>query len=317
MNRQIYYHRVIDSTNDEAKRLIEKGEPHGTLIIADEQTAGRGRSGRSWVTPPMSAVAMSLILRPTAPAPLHLTQISLLGGLVVLEGIRKVSSQQSGVGASLALAQRGDRKGAPLHFEKILRKIMESKSLTSVNVLPTRSARGASQDVDSVKLKWPNDVLINGSKVAGVLAESLFVGDRLEAVIVGMGVNVNAAPPPDLKLEYPATCLADVLGHQVNRENLITAIIESFDARYSQLGTKDLTEAWSAHLAMKGQGVQVLGITETTSGTLEGVTSEGALLIRLATGEIKTILAGDVHLRAKDFRSASHETSEVWYITCI
>ena len=109
------------------------------------------------------------------------------------------------------------------------------------------------------QLKWPNDVLINGSKVAGVLAESLFVGDRLEAVIVGMGVNVNAAPPPGLKLEYPATSLADVLGHHVNREDLITAIVESFDARYAQLGARDLTEAWSAHLAMKGQVVQVVG----------------------------------------------------------
>ena len=264
MNRHIYHHRLIDSTNDEAKRLIEKGEPHGTLIIADEQTAGRGRSGRTWVTPPMSAIAMSLILRPTAPDHLHLTQISLLGGLAVLEGIQR-----------------------------------------AIKLTP--------------QLKWPNDVLINGSKVAGVLAESLFVGDRLEAVIVGMGVNVNAAPPPDLKLEYPATCLADALGHQVDREVLINAIIESFDGRYSQLGTRDLTEAWSAHLAMKGQGVQVVGITETMSGTLEGVTSEGALLIRLATGEIKTILAGDVHLRQtnQEFRSASHETSEVWYTTCI
>ena len=89
MNRHIYHHRLIDSTNDEAKRLIEKGEPHGTLIIADEQTAGRGRSGRTWVTPPMSAIAMSLILRPTAPDHLHLTQISLLGGLAVLEGIQR------------------------------------------------------------------------------------------------------------------------------------------------------------------------------------------------------------------------------------
>jgi BirA family biotin operon repressor/biotin-[acetyl-CoA-carboxylase] ligase len=248
MNRQIYYHRVIDSTNDEAKRLIEKGEPHGALILADEQTAGRGRSGRSWVTPPMSAVALSLILRPAASAPLHLTQISLLGGLAVLEGIKRATK------------------------------------LTP-------------------QLKWPNDVLINGSKVAGVLAESLFVGDHLEAVIVGMGVNVNAAPPPDLKLEYPATSLADVLGHHVNREDLITAIVESFDARYAQLGTRDLTETWSAHLAMKGQGVQVVGVTETTGGRLEGVTAEGALLIRLESGEIKTILAGDVHLRAKDLRS--------------
>jgi len=242
MNRPIYRHRVIDSTNDEAKRLIEKGEPHGTLIIADEQTAGRGRSGRTWVTPPMSAIAMSLILRPTAPAHLHLTQISLLGGLAVLEGIKRAT-----------------------------------------NLTP--------------QLKWPNDVLINGKKVAGVLAESLFVGDRLEAVIVGMGVNVNAAPPSDLKLEYPATCLADALGRHVDREALIAAILESFDARYSQLGTPLLTEAWSAHLAMKGQEVQVVGITDTIRGRLEGVTGEGALLIRLASGEIKTILTGDVHLR--------------------
>ncbi len=240
-DRRVYHYLTIGSTNDEAKRLASMGEPEGTLVVADTQTAGRGRSGRQWVTPPGAAIAMSLILRPTIPS-FQITQTALLGGLVVLEGIEQATG------------------------------------LTA-------------------QLKWPNDVLINGRKVAGVLAEAAFTGDKLESVVLGIGVNVNAGPPPDLSLEYPATCLAAEAGHLLEREPLVNAIIAAFDARYRQLGTAALRQAWAKHLAMLGKKVKAIGPGETVFGTLEGVTDEGAAVIRLESGERRTVLAGDVHLR--------------------
>ena len=241
MARKIYRYAEIGSTNDEAKRLAALGEAEGILVVADTQTAGRGRSGRQWLTPPGSALAMTLILRPTVPV-VHVAQIALLGGLAVLEGIQH-----------------------------------------STGLRP--------------QLKWPNDVLIGGKKVCGVLAEAVFTGDKLESVVLGMGINVNAGPPPDLTLNYPATCLAAEVGHPLDRELVMQAILAAFDLRYPQLGAPTLAAAWGEHLAMRGQKVQVGGGAESLAGTLEGITGEGALVLRLENGEARTVLAGELHLR--------------------
>ena len=239
--RRIYHYVTIESTNDEAKRLALRGEPHGTLVAADEQTAGRGRAGRAWITPPRSAIAMTLILRPGIPAH-HIPAIALLGGLAVAEGIEQVSGLRA-------------------------------------------------------QIKWPNDVLIADKKTAGVLAEATFIGDRLDSVVLGIGVNVNAGPPPDLPLDYPATCLAAELGRTVDRERVADAILSAFDALYPQIGTPALAAALTARLAMRGKMIRVTGWNETCTGILERVTDEGAIVVRLDGGESKTILARDVHLR--------------------
>jgi BirA family biotin operon repressor/biotin-[acetyl-CoA-carboxylase] ligase len=244
MNFRLYRHDSLGSTNDEAKRLAQLGEPEGAVVTAETQTAGRGRAGRAWVTPPGAALAFSLLLRPRVNL-VHLTQLSLLGGLAVLEGIQQV--------APLPLA-----------------------------------------------LKWPNDVLAGSRKVAGVLAESGFHGNVLDYAVLGMGVNVNAGPAPDLALEYPAASLAAELGRPLDREALLAAILDAFARRYPLLGQPALAEAWSAHLAMRGQPVRVLGLLETLEGRLLGVKEDGALLVQLENGGVRTILAGDVHLRAAE-----------------
>jgi BirA family biotin operon repressor/biotin-[acetyl-CoA-carboxylase] ligase len=232
----------IGSTNDEAKRLAVGGEPEGTVIAAEAQTAGRGRSGRQWLTPRGAAIALSVILRPKIEAR-HVTQLSLLGGLAALEGIRQVTT------------------------------------------LPAQ-------------LKWPNDVLVRGKKVAGVLAEAGFTGNVLEYVVLGIGVNVNGGPPPDLKLDYEATSLADQYGAALDRESILQSILHWLRQYYSQLGTPELAQHWSDHLALRGQRVQVLGLAETVAGRMLGVKADGALLIQLDNGATRTILAGDVHLRS-------------------
>lgn len=241
MDFKFHHFDSIGSTNDEAKRLAGLGEPEGTVVTAETQTAGRGRSGRGWVTPHGSAIAMSLILRPRIDA-VQVTQVALLGGLAVLEGVQELAN------------------------------------------LP-------------MQIKWPNDVLVRGKKVAGVLAEATYSGDKLEYVVLGMGVNVNGGPPPDLKLEYEATSLAVEAGSPLDREAVIHGILAAFEARYSALGTPALAEAWRQHLAMVGERVRVIGLTETVLGDLEGVTPDGALIVVTENGEKRTILAGDVHLR--------------------
>jgi len=241
MDYHIYHYPTLTSTNDEAKRLAALDEPEGTVVVADTQTAGRGRSGRAWITPPGAAIAMSIILRPRVTSA-YTTQIALLGGLAAREGIFRVT-------------------GLP------------------------------------AQIKWPNDVLVRGKKVAGVLAEAAFDGEQVEYAVLGIGVNVNAGPPPDLRLEYPAAPLAAEAGTALERDSVMTAILSALNDHYPQLGTPALAAAWSEHLAMRGQTVQVIGVAETIVGRLEGVTGEGALVIRLASGKMRTILAGDVHLR--------------------
>ena len=241
MDYRFYRHESLGSTNDEARRLALSGEPEGAVVVAETQTAGRGRSGRAWLTPPGAALALSVILRPQV-SPIHSTQIGLLGGLAVLEGLEQLTG--------LAL-----------------------------------------------KLKWPNDVLAGGRKVAGVLAESGFTGSVLEYAILGLGVNVNAGPPPGVPLEYPATCLAAELGSTVDREAALQAILAALARRYPQLGQPGLAGAWSQHLAMRGLPVRVLGMVENIEGRLLGVEAGGALVIQLENGATRTFLTGDVHLR--------------------
>ncbi|MBI3739624.1 MAG: biotin--[acetyl-CoA-carboxylase] ligase, partial [Chloroflexi bacterium] len=131
------YFESIGSTNDEALAWATEGARDLSLVVADEQTAGRGRSGRKWLTPPGSALAFSLILRPT-------------------EAERTRPARTTGLSA-LALSDS----------------------------LRTRGL--------AAQIKWPNDVLISGKKVAGILVESVWTGDALDASILGMGVNVLAA----------------------------------------------------------------------------------------------------------------------------
>ncbi len=237
-----YRYESLGSTNDEARRLAALGEPEVAVVVAEVQTAGRGRVGRVWVTPPRGAVAMSLILRPRV-APAQLTQMAMLGGLAVAEGIRATC----GVAA---------------------------------------------------ELKWPNDVLVAGRKVAGVLAEASFAGEQLDWVVLGMGVNVNAGPPAvALDASRAATCLAAEAGYLLERESVMSAILSAFDVRYAQLGTPALAAAWEGLLAMRGKRVEARGPAGTVTGRLEGVTAEGAAVLRLASGESRVILAGDMHLR--------------------
>ncbi len=234
-DRPFRFYPKIGSTNDQAREWLLNGAPNGACVIADQQTQGRGRMGRTWETPPNSAIALSVILRPSPDA---LPQITMLGALAVAE---------------------------------------------------TLAALGATK----VGIKWPNDVLLNGLKVCGVLAESEWQNNTLRGVILGIGLNVRV----DFQgspLAYTATNIETELKRSVDRVDLLTALLERIDRWSKQLGDAALYQAWRARLVTLGEMVSVTCGVQTHEGRAVDVLPDGALVIEDAIGTRHTIYAGDV-----------------------
>lgn len=237
------YYETIGSTNDEALAWASQGAPDFSLILADEQTDGRGRMDRKWFTPPRSALAMSLILRPTYNERAHPARAT---GLLAL---------------SLA------------------------ESLLQLGLVP--------------QIKWPNDVLLTGRKVAGILVESTWIGEELDVLVLGMGVNVlNISVPPADQLLFPATSIETELGHPIERAELLRNILLRVLHWRPNLGTDAFLKSWEGSLAFQGQQVQVsVGSEEPVSGELLGLNTDGSLNLRDEHGKSITVQFGEVHLR--------------------
>jgi len=229
----------IDSTNDEAKRLARKGAAEGTLLWALEQTAGRGRRGRVWVSPPGNFYS-SLILRPDCPV-----------------------SRAAQLGFVTALAI-GDALGA---------------------ICPGRG----------LSYKWPNDILINGRKVAGVLVESEMIGHlRPSFVVVGVGVNLAAAPHGT---EFPATSILEEGWGTFPPMLILEEFAEHFRSwrmRWQMEGFAPVRAAWLAATAVSpGEPIRVRLETASLHGRFLDIDAEGALLLE-AAGERRHVTAGEV-----------------------
>lgn len=237
------YFEAIGSTNDEALAWATSGANDFSLVVADEQTHGRGRLDRKWFTPKGSAIAMSLILRPSAPMRPHLSRTVGLAALSLAD-------------ACLTLGL-------------------------------------------SPKIKWPNDILLDGKKAAGILVETVWSGVETDSLVIGMGINVLASSvPPSESLQFPAVSLEAMLGTAPKREDVIAAVLKSLMGWRERLGTDGFIKAWEEQLAFRGETVQIhAGGEESTQGNLEGLESDGSL--RLRTAHDKTIIVrfGDVSLR--------------------
>ena len=237
------YYDTLGSTNDEALAWASKGAPDLSLIVADEQTSGRGRMNRKWFTPPHSALAMSLILRPMPTERAHPSRMT---GLLAL---------------SL------------------------TESLLELGLNP--------------QIKWPNDVLLADRKVAGILVESSWTGEKLDALVLGMGVNVlKASVPPANQLLFPATSIETELGYPIERAELLNSILSSVLEWRPNLWTEAFLNAWEEKLAFRGQQVQVEERSgKTLIGELLGLETDGSLRLRDEHGKSVTVHSGEVHLR--------------------
>jgi BirA family transcriptional regulator, biotin operon repressor / biotin---[acetyl-CoA-carboxylase] ligase len=238
---------TVGSTNDEALAWAAEGARDLSVVIADEQTAGRGRGGRKWYTARGSALAVSMVLRPS---PLE----------------RTVPTRMIGLGA-LAIAQCCRTLGL------------------------------------DARIKWPNDVLLGGQKVAGMLMESTWAGNSLDAVVLGMGLNVAAsALPPAEQLNFPATSLEHELGTAPNRLNLLTELIAALVEWRGRISTAEFIQTWENALAFRGEQVWVgMDQEPRLHGRLLGLEMDGSL--RLMSDDMPTIVhVGEIHLRPGDDR---------------
>jgi BirA family biotin operon repressor/biotin-[acetyl-CoA-carboxylase] ligase len=237
--REVISYPSLPSTNDAAKREAKRGAREGTVIIAGEQTAGRGRIGRNWLSPPGS-VAISIILYPP---------LAYIPSLIMV--------------ASLATAN----------------------AIEQVTAL-------------KAQLKWPNDVLVNGKKVCGILVESDVKGNRVDYAVIGIGLNVNINPADFPGIAPVATSLSHELGRQVSRRRLIQSLLSEAERLYLTLPEGDsVFKQWRERLVTLGQRVRVSSGEATYQGIAESVAPDGSLLLRQPDGNLLKVVAGDVTLR--------------------
>jgi BirA family biotin operon repressor/biotin-[acetyl-CoA-carboxylase] ligase len=228
----------LDSTNEEVRRQAEAGATEGLAVLAKQQTAGRGRRGRAWESPPGN-LFLSLLLRPKS-SPAEAATLSFLTAVALLEAL--------------------DLAGFPA----------------------------------KLTCKWPNDVLVNGAKIAGILLESRTGPDgALGWVTVGIGVNLAWHPS---EAPYPATALA---AHGVNVAPQVFAqwLLARYGywyGRWQAEGFAPVRAAWMARAQGLGQPVVVRLPDSELQGTFVALDDSGALLLELPDGRRQTVTAGDV-----------------------
>lgn len=239
-HRIVHYFRT-DSTNTVALELAARGAEHGTVVVAEEQTAGRGRLGRDWYSEKSSGIYASVILRPPL-APAAASVLTLLAGVAVYQAVRSTT-------------------GLP------------------------------------VDIRWPNDVLVNEKKVCGILTEMSAELDRLHAVVLGIGLNVNHREMP-ANLKQIATSLR-MEGRKIySRAQILAALLKELEKKYRLLleeGSAAIAQAWAAASSYaEGKRIRVVSGSEEYAATTAGLEPNGALRIRRENGWEESLVAGEI-----------------------
>jgi BirA family biotin operon repressor/biotin-[acetyl-CoA-carboxylase] ligase len=242
--QRIHWLETTTSTNDVAAHLAELGAQEGTTVVAEAQTAGRGRLGRIWFSPPGAGLYVSIVLRPSGDLSTRSNPaafLTLASGVAIAEGVRAST-------------------GLP------------------------------------VEIKWPNDVMIGGRKLAGILAEATAQGGRLQHIIVGFGVNLQPAAFP-LELAKRATSIEAETGRVADRAQVFSQILAAFSARYADLQAARFDAILSAWRALSPSLPSAWIEWDTATGVLrgraEGVDEHGALMVRVG-GTLERVVAGEV-----------------------
>jgi BirA family biotin operon repressor/biotin-[acetyl-CoA-carboxylase] ligase len=244
--RHIEWRAELDSTQRLARELARDGAEEGTVVIAETQTAGRGRLGRTWYSPPGVNLYCSVVLRPTVP-PSTVPQVALVAALPVARAIAEATSR-------------------------------------------------------TPALKWPNDVLLEGRKVVGILTEMEAELEQVRFVIVGIGVNVNVpadAFPPDLRAR--ATSLAIALGRPIDRVRFTASLLAHLESDYRRFlagGFAAVRHEWQRASALQGHTVTVRSPDGDLTGEVTGLAPDGALCLRDQSGQTHRIVAGEVTTRS-------------------
>lgn len=242
--REILYLDEVDSTNTAAKKAAENGAVHGTLVVSERQTGGKGRRGRAWDSPRGTGIFMTLILRPNM-APVHASMLTLVAALAVADGIRECTGAES-------------------------------------------------------LIKWPNDIVMSGKKVCGILTEMSADPDCINYVAVGIGINVNMEEFPE-EIRGVAASIFTETGKKTKRSLLISAVMAAFERYYEVfMKTTDMSgllEDYNGKLANCGRTVRVLDPAGEYSGTAISIDREGELLVEMEDTTVRRVLSGEVSVR--------------------
>ncbi len=275
--RLVRYFTRVGSTNDVALEWLSEGAVSGSVVITDEQVKGRGRLGRSWYTPPGTALIVSYVLRPQVE---HLPRITMMGAVSICEMIERLTPFPT-------LQTIGAAENS----------LVQSQSRDEIVLVPTKGIQSNHPDfaraAHRIGIKWPNDVQLDGLKVSGVLPESVWQGDRLVGVVLGMGVNVRT-DFNRTELDGKAISLETALGRSLNRLDLLVYWLERLDRWSAHLD--EVYEPWKRRLTTLGQQVSLMNAGETVMGIAESVEPDGALLVRDSDGTVHRMVAGDIRL---------------------
>lgn len=251
LGKNIRYFEEVDSTNTAAKRIAEESgsaDWHGTVVVAEEQTAGKGRRGRFWSSPRGTGLFFSILLKPQI-EPGNASMLTLVKGMATVKGIEQVTGLKP-------------------------------------------------------QIKWPNDVVLNGKKIVGILTEMSAQIDYVNHIVVGTGINVHQADFPE-EIAKTATSLKLELQEagrsvQISRAGLLGAVLFYFEQYYeTYLQTEDLSalqEEYNSMLVNIGKGVRVLDPLGEYEGTALGIDSRGELLVDRGK-EVSKVSSGEVSVR--------------------
>jgi BirA family biotin operon repressor/biotin-[acetyl-CoA-carboxylase] ligase len=239
---EIVHFSETDSTNSRAKELAGRETPEGTIVLAERQTVGRGRRGRSWFSPDGSGLYLSLVLRPKV-VPAEAPKMTLMTAVAVCDVL--------------------------------------------IPYLPSLP-----------RVKWPNDILVGGRKIAGILTEISTEPDAIDYVVVGLGLNVNVpARQFPKEIRDKATSILVETGKVHSRAAILRSFLEHFERIYALFREgrfRLILDRWKAFAGTTGQRARVDQIGRVLTGEIQDVDENGSLLLRDEKGNLHRIVSGDI-----------------------
>ena len=242
--KEVLYCDTIDSTNTKAQELAEKGYPSGTLVVADKQESGKGRRGRSWVSPSGTGIFMTLMIKPDI-NPNNASMLTLVAALAVAKAITSVTGEEA-------------------------------------------------------LIKWPNDIVVNGKKVCGILTEMNAQFDYINHIVVGIGINVHNESFPEEISQMASSLMIEAGGKRFHRAQIIAETMSYFEQYYDTfLKTQDLSalvREYDELLVNRNKSVRVLDPKEPFDGKAMGITPKGELIVDTWESR-KLVSSGEVSVR--------------------
>lgn len=242
--KEVLYFDTIDSTNIKAQELAEKGYQSGTLVVADKQESGKGRRGRSWVSPSGTGIFMTLMIKPDI-NPNNASMLTLVAALAVAKAITSVTGEEA-------------------------------------------------------LIKWPNDIVVNGKKVCGILTEMNAQFDYINHIVVGIGINVHNESFPEEISQMASSLMIEAGGKRFHRAQIIAETMAYFEQYYDTfLKTQDLSalvREYDKLLVNRNKSVRVLDPKEPFDGKAMGITPKGELIVDTWESR-KLVSSGEVSVR--------------------